>query len=160
MTFVEHVKTLSCVLTVALISFLVEANQFASAEESYKLIKTEDPRQYVEVFMNKIDQTGVPAARALFDELKLRSPQSDATFSMFETVDADEKTRWATVMGQRDLGGALRHVYSYVYMGANIWVYWRFDFVRTSDEEWAISNVYLNTDPQQILPSDFGEVIQ
>ena len=123
----------------------------ASAQSDVNLVTTNDPGRFVEDFLTDVREQGIQASAALFRDLGLDTPQITSAIMTVEAQEGDPESRWTTVIGSNEAGGALQQVYAYSYLGNNIWLFYRIDFVRISDAQWAVSEFSFNSEHPQIV---------
>ncbi|MEO0466663.1 MAG: hypothetical protein AAF216_08975 [Pseudomonadota bacterium] len=106
----------------------------ASAQSQTNLVNTNNPTQFTRDFLSDLEAEGISASADLFAEMGLESPQISSTITMLASQEGEASTRWTSMIGEADSAGVLRQAYAYSYLGNNVWLYHRLDFVRVSDD--------------------------
>ena len=128
----------------------------AWSQDTVELITTNNPEGFALEFMSEVESEGVVRAKRLFSDLGLSNPQHDGIFSYYVSMQGDQNDRWSKIMGSVNNAGALNQVYAYAYLGNNVWTFWRFDFMKINDDDWAVANVIFNSDYNAVLAQNFG----
>jgi hypothetical protein len=139
LSFAAFVVVLMCVL----------APDLARAEDPP--ITIADPASYVATVARQMQTEGMQPLRATFaqiasDSSGRLSPEIDANIVVYERAIEHRPARLYRLLDDVTLADTVRHIYYYHYFGANAWLFTRFEFVRISDQRWALSGISFTSD--------------
>ncbi|MDJ0922601.1 MAG: hypothetical protein QNI84_15845 [Henriciella sp.] len=123
----------------------------AMGQANFNVKKTEDPDAYVTTLLAGIEAEGMSTIRAEFESMGLNTPQNEVAIAVYESIQKETDERWTDLISVISSGDVLRQYYAYAYLGGNGWIFIRVDFVRTSDQEWALSNLMFNSEYASVV---------
>lgn len=111
-------------------------------------IVTPNPVAYVEDVSTVMSRTGVRPLRDIYMQIYTGSLPANVEGSLvtYERAIGDKQSILSRVVEVTSLADTFTSVYTYNYYGANAWIFTRFDFVRISDSEWALSAVAFSSE--------------
>lgn len=122
---------------------------FARAEDPP--ITVADPGSYVATVARQMQTEGMQPLRATFaqiasDSSGRLSPEIEANIVVYERAIEHRPARLYRLLDDVTLADTVRHIYYYHYFGGNAWLFTRFEFVRISDQRWALSGLSFTSD--------------
>ena len=112
-------------------------------------ITTENPAQYMRDVTALMSRTGISALRDVYVTMFQSSAlpaNVEGALVTYERVVGGNQAVLARVVEDTQLGDTFRSIYTYHYFGNNGWLFTRFDFVRISETEWAVSAVVFSSE--------------
>lgn len=112
-------------------------------------ITTENPGQFTRDVSALMSRTGVGALRDIYVRLFASSAlpaNVEGALVTYERAIGGQSAVLGRVVEDTTLANTFRSVYTYHYYGSNAWLFTRFDFVKISDSEWALSAVAFSSE--------------
>jgi hypothetical protein len=128
-------------LLLALATLVVLGTPSAALAQSPP-VTTADPAQYMRDVSALMSRTGISTLRDIYVTMFQTSalPASvEGALVTYERLVAGRQAVLGRIVEDTQLSDTFRSIYTYHYFGDNAWLFTRFDFVRISDTEWALS---------------------
>lgn len=111
-------------------------------------VVTSNPLQYVQDVSALMSRAGVGPIRDIYAQIypSALPPNIEGTLITYERAIAGKQSRLSRVIDVASLADTFSSIYTYQYYGENLWLFTRFDFVRISETEWALSAVSFSSE--------------